>query len=105
VTATQIAWPLELDANGSFAEVEQDSADEIRRAGGLLCDTRPGQLPWNRLMGTPSPLGTNDPEAAAEAIEAALTRWETRAEFTVDVLDEPGEDDRFLHLTVDLEGV
>lgn len=100
MAAWQIRYPLDVGADGSFVEVEQDSLEDIESSGALLLDTRPGQLPWNRLKGTPSPLGTNDPEGAAEEIELALGRWEPRAQFRVEVAD---SDDRHVSFTVDLE--
>ena len=103
MTQTQLRWPLELDAAGSFAEVEQDSPLEIMCAAGLLLDTRPGQLPWASNVGTPSPIGTNNPQASAMSIAAALGRHEPRGEFTVNVLSDPGVDGRNVHLSLTLE--
>ncbi len=100
---TQLSWPLAIGADGSFVETVQDSEDEIRRSGGLCCDTRPGELPWNRAYGTPSPLGTTDPEGVALALEVALSRHEPRAAFAVTVLDGALVEDRNLDLAVDLE--
>ena len=103
VPPTQLKWPLKLDAAGGFVEVPQDSAEEILCAGGLLLDTRPGQLPWAPNVGTPSPLGTNDPQATALTIESALNRHEPRGDFVVSVLSDPGVDGRNVHLSLNLE--
>lgn len=96
ITTPHLKWPPELDELDSdeeggpfycFADVEQDSVEEIRRAAGLLLEVRPGQLSWDRSLGTPSALASNDPEEAAAIIEAALAQQEPRERFDVVVRD------------------
>lgn len=90
---THLKWPLELatarDGSITFATVEQDSPEEMRRSAGLLCELRYGQLPWDDDLGIPDPLGSTDPESAAAAISAALDDLDPRTTHAVDVIDDP----------------
>lgn len=101
-----LAWPPAVvtspDGTQRFAEVEQDSSTEIRMAAALLCDVRPGQLPWATELGIPDPLGTNDPEGAAALIAAALNDQDGRAPIQVQVVDDATEG-RTLTLSISTE--
>lgn len=78
MTTTLLRWPLQLKADGTLAEDPQDSLEEIKRAAGLIADTRVGQLPWAPQYGAPTALGSTNPDAAAAAIEAAVHRTDPR---------------------------
>lgn len=87
-----LQWPPELvqDQNGNvvFATVPQDEAVEVQQSLALLCELRPGMLPWATQLGIPDPLGGN-PDEAAEDIQEALTDQDGRLPVEVDVLDDP----------------
>lgn len=101
-----LAWPPEVitkpDGSKVFATVEQDSDTDIQMAAALLCELRPGQLPWAPELGIPDPLGTSDPESAAALIEAALNEQDGREPIRVEVLDDP-DAGRHLTLTISTE--
>lgn len=77
-----LKWPLEVetlpDGSRQLVEIEQDSADDLRGSGLLLCDLRRGQLPWAEDVGVTDPAATTDPVAAAALIERDLQRLEPR---------------------------
>ncbi|WP_138974444.1 hypothetical protein [Patulibacter medicamentivorans] len=88
---THLRWPPALstrpDGSVAFATVAQDSDEEIRRGLAMACELRPGQLDWDPDLGVPDPLGSTDPDLAADLIQAALTDLEPRAAIVVDVRD------------------
>jgi len=88
----RLRWPLETTTrNGAttHASVRQGSLEEVRRGHALLCELRPGQLPWARNLGIPDPLATVDPDASAAAIEAAIADVDPRIPAHIDVIDTP----------------
>ncbi|MGE4425006.1 MAG: hypothetical protein AB7G37_00975 [Solirubrobacteraceae bacterium] len=91
--STHLRYPLAItrrpDGTASYAEVEQGSDEEIRRGIALLCDLRPGDLPWDDDLGIPDPLGSTSPTEAGAVIDQAIRQVETRRDITVDVTDTP----------------
>lgn len=100
-----LRWPPALTqadtAAWRYAEVEQDTLDEIRQSVALLCEIRPGQLPWAPDTGTPSLIGSHDPDEAAATLQAALSDQEPRAQINVTALPTEG---RTLRLEVAVTG-
>ncbi len=89
-TPTHLSWPPRLvPAPGgvTFAEVEQGTTDEILQGVGMVCELRPGDLPWDDDLGIPRGLGSTDPEQASAQIDRAVSQIETRRPITVEVID------------------
>ncbi|MCK9250341.1 MAG: hypothetical protein M0P31_15380 [Solirubrobacteraceae bacterium] len=108
-TPQHLSWPLQLvPAPGGgrmLAQVEQGSDEEILRGVALLCELRPGDLPWDVDLGIPNPIGAatagEHRDAALDRITTAVRRIESRVPVTVDVLDTP--DGRTLRPRLELE--
>lgn len=100
-----LKWPPHLTqadtAAWRYSQVEQDTLDDIRQSVALLCEIRPGQLPWAPDTGTPSLIGTHNPDEAAATLQAALSDQEPRAVIHVTPLAMEG---RTLRLQVAVTG-
>lgn len=91
-TTPHLQWPplLVRDENGNavFATVEQDEPVEVTQSYALLCELRPGMLPWAEQLGIPDPLG-GVADIVADDIQQALTDQDGRLPVVVDILDDP----------------
>lgn len=84
--APHLAVPFGLNADGSAAVVDQDSAEDVSQCVRMLLGTVAGSRIAVPDYGIPDPtFGGVD----AAVIEAAVAEWEPRASVTVSIADPP----------------
>lgn len=85
----QLAFPLRLDSNGDFAQVEQDSLDDITDSVAVLISTPVGSRIEVPEYGIPDvTFAPGGLDFDATALEDAIQTWEPRAKVTItDQLD------------------
>lgn len=86
----QWSYPMRLGVNGDFAEVEQDTLDDVRQSVYLLTRTPVGVRPLAPDIGLEDPTFTI---VDLDALAATLEEQEDRAvvSVTVESLDDAGE--------------
>lgn len=72
----RLALPLQLNADGTLATLEQGSPAEIAQSVALLLSTRPGERRSVEDYGTEDPLFSG---LSIEDVNAAVETWEERA--------------------------
>lgn len=82
-----LAFPLVLTVGGSFAQVAQDSIEEVTQSVAFLLGSAIGSRTIVPAYGVPDPTFT-DPDQAE--IEQAIANWEPRAQATVTVTENAG---------------